>query len=204
MIISRNDIESMQKRYRATFINSISGYKSLNLVGTRSKEGISNLAPFNSIIHIGANPPYIGMIARPQTEEHQTLQNILDTGYYTLNHVKESFLPQAHQSSAKYDKQTSEFEAVGLAEEQSEVSEVPYVKESGLKMMLKLVEVIPIPLNGTSLVIGEIQEIRMGECKIEEDGYVHIEDLGSITSLGLDGYYKVAPITRYPYAKVKE
>ena len=80
MKITRNDIESMQKRFRATFINSISGYKSLNLVGTRSLSGISNLAPFNSIIHIGSNPPYIGLIVRPQTEEHQTLKNIIDTG----------------------------------------------------------------------------------------------------------------------------
>jgi flavin reductase (DIM6/NTAB) family NADH-FMN oxidoreductase RutF len=102
MKITRSNIESMQKRFRATFINSISGYKSLNLVGTRSVKGVSNLAPFNSIIHIGSNPPLIGMIVRPQTEEHQTLQNIKDTFYYTLNHVQESFVEKAHQSSAKY------------------------------------------------------------------------------------------------------
>jgi flavin reductase (DIM6/NTAB) family NADH-FMN oxidoreductase RutF len=203
MKITRKDIESMQNRFRATFINSISGYKSLNLVGTRSANGISNLAPFNSIIHIGSNPPLIGMIVRPQTEEHQTLQNIKDTLYYTLNHVQESFVAQAHQSSAKYDANTSEFTEVGLTELASEVCDAPYVEESELKMCLKLVDIIPIPQNGTSLVIGEIQEILIGECNIEEDGYVHIEDLGSITSLGLDGYYKVSPIKRFPYALVK-
>ena len=204
MKITRNDIESMQKRFRATFINSISGYKSLNLVGTRSLSGISNLAPFNSILHIGSNPPYIGLIVRPQTEEHQTLKNIIDTGYYTLNNVQEEILKQAHQSSAKYDSNTSEFTEVGLAEQASEVSAAPYVEESLLKMTLKLVEIIPIPLNGTSLVIGEIQEIFIGDCMIEEDGYVHVEELGSVASLGLDGYLKVSPITRYPYAKVKD
>jgi flavin reductase (DIM6/NTAB) family NADH-FMN oxidoreductase RutF len=99
---------------------------------------------------------------------------------------------------------TSEFTEVGLSEMASEVCEAPYVEESELKMCLKLVEIIPIPLNGTSLVIGEIQEIFIGECKIEDDGYVHIEDLGSIASLGLDGYYRVSPIKRIPYAHVKE
>lgn len=204
MKITRADIDSMQSRFRATMINSISGYKSIILVGTRSEEGISNLAPFNSVTHIGSNPPLIGMIARPQTEEHQTLKNIKETGYYTLNQVHESILNQAHQCSAKYDANTSEFDAVGFNEQYSESSTVPYVEESLLKMTLKLVDIIPIPLNGTSLVIGEIVEILIGDCKIEEDGYVHVEELGIVASLGLDGYLNVSPITRIPYAKVKE
>lgn len=204
MKITRADIDSMQSRFRATLVNSISGYKSIILVGTKSAAGISNLAPFNSVVHIGSNPPYIGMIARPQTEEHQTLKNIKETGYYTLNQVHENILKQAHQCSAKYDANTSEFTEVGLTEQDSEISSAPYVEESLLKMTLKLVDIIPIPLNGTNLVIGEIVEILIGDCKIEEDGYVHVEELGSIASLGLDGYLKVSPIARYPYAKVNE
>ncbi len=204
MKITRADIESMQKRFRANFINSISGYKSLNLVGTRSVSGISNLAPFNSIIHIGSNPPYIGMIARPQTEEHQTLQNIKDTTYYTLNHVHAGIVEKAHQCSAKYDANTSEFNEVGLTEMSSEISAAPYVEESRLKMHLKLVDIIEIPLNGTSLVIGEILEILIGDCKIEEDGHVHTEELESLASLGLDTYMNVTELARFPYAKIKD
>ncbi len=204
MKISRTEIEQMQKRFRATFINSISGFKSVHLVGTRGKNGISNLAPFNSIIHIGSNPPYIGLIARPQTEEHQTLKNIKEIGYYTLNHVTEQLLEQAHQCSAKYDANTSEFDATGLTELSSEISEAPYVEQSPLKMTLKLVDIMPIPLNGTSLVIGEIMEIIIGDCKIEEDGYIHLDELNPIVSLGLDSYMQVKAIKRIPYAQIKE
>ena len=204
MKITREEINQMQKRFRATFMNTLSGYKSVHLVGTRSASGISNLAPFNSIIHIGSNPPYIGMIARPQTEEHQTLKNIKDTGYYTLNHVSEEMLEQAHQCSAKYDAATSEFEATRLTELSSAISSAPYVEQSPLKMTLKLVEIMPIPLNGTSMVIGEVQEIIIGDCKIQEDGYVHIDELNTVASLGLDSYMQVSPITRIPYAQVKE
>lgn len=204
MKITREEIEHMQKRFRATFMNSISGYKSVHLVGTRGLNGISNLAPFNSIIHIGSNPPYIGMIARPQTEEHQTLKNIKETGYYTLNHVGEHMLEQAHQCSAKYDANTSEFEATGLTEQISEVSDAPYVEQSPLKLTLKLVDIMPIPLNGTSIVIGEVQEIIIGDCKIEEDGYIHLDELNSVASLGLDSYMRVQAIKRIPYALVKE
>ncbi len=204
MKISREEIAQMQKRFRATFMNSVSGYKSVQLVGTRGLNGISNLAPFNSIVHIGSNPPYIGMIARPQTEEHQTLKNIMETGYYTLNHVSESILEQAHQCSAKYDANTSEFEATGLTELNSEISIAPYVEQSPLKLTLKLVEMMPIPLNGTCMVIGEVQEIIIGDCKIQEDGYIHLDELNSVVSLGLDSYMRVQAIKRIPYALVKE
>lgn len=204
MLVSRADIDSMQKRYRANFINSISGFKSLNLVGTRSKDGISNLAPFNSIVHIGSNPPYLGMIARPVTEEHQTVKNIMETNYYTLNHVNEGIYKQAHQTSAKYDAKTSEFEACGLTEMKNEISDVPYVLESNLSMLMKLVEIVPIPLNGTSLIIGEILEIRMTKQAIEDDGYVKLDELGTITCVGVDAYFNVNKLGRIPYATINK
>lgn len=201
MVISRNDLNEMKSRYRATFINSIEGFKSLNLIGTRSKSGISNLAPFNSIVHIGSNPPYIGFIARPETDEHQTLKNIRESLYYSINHVNEEIFRNAHQTSAKYDEFTSEFEACGFGEQESLVCSVPYVRESNVKYMLKLKEIVPIALNGTNLVIGEIQEIILGDCKIEEDGFVHIEELGTITCVGVDAYFKTESIGRIEYAK---
>ncbi len=203
MKITREEINQMQKRFRATFMNTLSGYKSVHLVGTRSAFGISNLAPFNSIIHIGSNPPYLGFIARPQTEEHQTLKNIKETGYYTLNHVSEEMLEQAHQCSAKYDANTSEFDATGLTELSSTISVAPYVEQSALKMTLRLVEIIPIPLNGTSMVIGEVQEVLIGDCKIEEDGYAHLDEFNLVASLGLDSYMRVNSLKRIPYAQIK-
>lgn len=204
MLITKSEIESMPKRYRANFINSISGFKSLNLVGTRSNEGVSNLAPFNSIIHIGSNPPYLGMIARPVTEEHQTVKNIIGTKFYTLNHVNEGIYKQAHQTSAKYDANTSEFEACGLTELDNEISNVPYVLESNLSMLMKLVDILPIPLNGTSLIIGEIMEIRMAKQVVAEDGYVPIDELGTITCVGVNAYFNVNKLGRIPYATINK
>lgn len=201
IVISKTDIDNMNSRFRATFINSIEGFKSLSLVATKSIDGISNVAPFNSIMHIGSNPPLIGMLIRPETDEHQTLKNIRDTKSFTINHINENILQQAHQSSAKYDSYTSEFEACGLTEQHSEISNAPYVKESNLKYSLSLREIIPIAINGMNLVIGEIQEVLIGECNIEDDGYVHIDELGTLTCVGVDSYFNVSNITRLPYAK---
>jgi flavin reductase (DIM6/NTAB) family NADH-FMN oxidoreductase RutF len=194
------DFDEMQKRYRATFFNSLNGFKSLSLVSTKGINGVNNLAPFNSIIHIGANPPYIGMIARPETEEHQTLKNIRETGFFTLNHVNASIMNQAHLCSAKFDAEISEFTKTGLTEYYSEHIEVPYVSESNIKIGLQLETIIPIPLNNTSLVIGKVIEVIINESNIEQDGYVRLDDAGTITCAGLDSYFKVEHLARLPYA----
>ncbi|MBT4839378.1 MAG: flavin oxidoreductase, partial [Flavobacteriaceae bacterium] len=48
-----SDLEELPSRYRANLINSCTGYKSLNLIGTQDSDGNKNLAVFNSIIHLG-------------------------------------------------------------------------------------------------------------------------------------------------------
>lgn len=201
IIYNTKDFDVMQKRFRATFFNSLSGFKSLNLVGTKGVNGVSNVAPFNSIIHIGANPPYIGMIARPETDEHQTLKNIRETKFYTLNHVNASIVKQAHQCSAKFDSQTSEFTATNLNEFYSDSHSAPYVLESNIKLGMQLESIIPIPINNTSLVIGKVVEVILNENYVDVDGYVRLDDAGTITCAGLDSYFNVEHIERIAYAE---
>lgn len=196
------DFEKMPKRYRANFFNSIGGFKSLNLIATKGLNEISNVAPFNSIIHIGANPPYVGFIARPETEEHQTLKNIRETKQYTINNVTKNIYNQAHLASAKFDANTSEFSITGLNEMYTEFVTAPYVAESSIKLGLELESIIPIPLNGTSLVIGKVKEVIIQELFIEDDGHINIDAAGSITCAGLDTYFEVNKIARLPYASI--
>ena len=112
--INSTDIEKFEKQKRVHLINSLGGFKSVALVGTSDKNGNTNLAIFSSFFHIGANPPLIGMIFRPSPPERDTMRNIIDTGFYTVNHINENIYKQAHQTSARYDKELSEFDATGL------------------------------------------------------------------------------------------
>ncbi|MDX5428495.1 MAG: flavin oxidoreductase, partial [Bacteroidota bacterium] len=73
MIIRENDLEVMEKRYRAALINSITGFKPLNLCGTMDEKGNTNVAIFSSVIHLGSDPALIGMINRPNTVPRHTL-----------------------------------------------------------------------------------------------------------------------------------
>ena len=93
----------MEERFRVFFVNALSGFKSANLVGTTSRDGHDNLAMFSSVVHLGANPPLLGMVSRPHSVRRDTLENIRATGYYTINHVHQSFFESAHQAAARYE-----------------------------------------------------------------------------------------------------
>ena len=200
-IISSSSIQSWERFYRANFINSLTGFKSLSLIGTINSEGQTNLGVFSSIVHIGSDPALVGYINRPTKAAPHTLANIQATGVYTINHVHPTFLERAHQSSAKYPEQVSEFEEVGLTPEFLENMKAPFVKESRVKYALSLKEVIPISLNNTFLVIGEIQRVKLEDDIFLEDGFLSLDKAASLCSNGIDGYYSTQLIDRYEYAK---
>jgi len=196
-----NEIMEMEQRFRSTFINSIAGFKCLNLVGTINEKGLTNLAIFNSIFHVGAKPPLLGMVFRPDEVERHTLENILRQKCYTFNHVHPGILRAAHQTSARYNKDISEFEACGLTPFFSKNISAPYVQESSIKIGLELKEQLNIYTNNTTIIIGQIVEINMPDGIISKDGFVNLEEVETNTVCGLDAYYKTIKIERLSYAK---
>ncbi|MBN1302619.1 MAG: flavin reductase [Melioribacteraceae bacterium] len=201
MKITKENIYEFDKIYRANLINSLAGFKSANLIGTISTGGKTNLAVFNSVIHVGANPPLIGFLMRPVTVERHTYMNIKETGYFTINHINLKIYKSSHQTSARYDRDISEFDQCGLTEEFIKSVKAPYVKESNIKIGLKFVEEVEIKSNGTILIVGEIIELIVPDGIIGSDGYADIENAGSIAISGLDGYHQTKKITRLTYAK---
>jgi flavin reductase (DIM6/NTAB) family NADH-FMN oxidoreductase RutF len=199
--INSESIEKMESRYQANLFNTISGFKSANLIGTADNNGKTNLAIFNSVIHIGAKPPYLGFILRPTTVERHTYENIKETNYYTLNHVHESFIAQAHQTSAKYDREVSEFKACGFEEEYLDNFHPPYVKASKIKLGLQFEEEHLIKANDTILVIGKILHAYLDEKLISKDGSVDISEAGTVTISGLYEYLKTTKLKKFKYAK---
>ncbi len=201
MKITNEDILKFEKFYRVNFINSLAGFKSANLIGTISKDEKTNLAIFSSIIHVGANPPAIGFLMRPISVERHTYVNIKETKYFTINHINSDILKKAHQTSARYPKDVSEFDACGFTPEYSDSIKAPYVKESLIKIGCRYVEEHEIKFNGTIFIVGEILEVILPDSIIGEDGFVDIEKVNTITISGLDTYHETKRIARLSYAK---
>lgn len=199
--INSHVIENMESRYRANFFNTISGFKSANLIGTVDKHGNSNLAIFNSVMHIGANPPFLGFILRPTTVERHTYENIKNTSYYTVNHIHESFIEKAHQTSAKYDRNISEFESCGFTEEYLNSFKAPFVKESTIKLGLQFEEEHLVNANDTILVIGKVLHAHLDEKLIDHDGSVDLIKAGTVAISGLYQYLTASRLEKFGYAK---
>ncbi len=191
----------MQSRYRARLINSLSGFKSTNLIGSIDRHGQTNLAIFSSVVHLGANPALVGFVMRPDIVERHTFDNIQQTKQFTINQVNRDFFKAAHQTSAKYSKQQCEFQQTGLTKLFFENIKAPFVKESRLKYAVELCEILPIVSNGTQLVVGEITDLLCDASAICEDGYIDIESLGTVTNSGLDSYHLTKRISRLSYAE---
>jgi flavin reductase (DIM6/NTAB) family NADH-FMN oxidoreductase RutF len=193
----------MEQRQRAHLINSLGGFKSVCLIGTTDNQRRTNLAIFSSIFHIGANPPLIAFIVRPDSVDRHTLSNILETGVYTINHLNESIYEQAHQTSARYPKEISEFDATGLTPEFKNAFQAPYILESKVQMGVRFRERIDLTINGTVMIIGEITDLYFPPECLAPDGFLDLEKAGTLTCSGLDSYHSTRFLARLPYAKVK-
>ncbi|WP_353084450.1 flavin reductase [Flavobacterium sp.] len=191
----------IEKHERAHLINSLGGFKSLTLVGTSDSKGNTNLAVFSSVFHVGANPPLIGLIFRPSPPERNSYSNIIETGFYTINHVNETIYKQAHQTSARYDKEISEFEITGLTPEYKDAFFAPYVSESNIQLGIEFKEKIDLTINNTILIIGEITQIYIPETCLSADGFIDLEKANTVTCSGLDSYHKTVQLDRLSYAK---
>lgn len=201
MVINKKEIENLEQRYRTAFINSLAGFRQALLVGTKSATGNTNLAIFNSLIHLGANPALFGVISRPDSVPRDTLQNILDTKEYTLNLIKAEQYKKAHQTSARYGKGVSEFEKVGFLPLYNSGCSAPFVENAVVKIAMKFEESIPIRLNGTVLIIGSIMQVDISEQIVGKDGFVNLSGSEVLISQGLDAYFVAKEIGRLPYAK---
>lgn len=195
---NRENISDMPQRYRVNFINSLSGFKSANLIGTCSASQQSNLAIISSAFHIGADPALIAFINRPHSVDRHTLDNILSTHHYTLNHVNEKIIDQAHQTSARYSKEESEFTETGLTEGWNDHFSAPYVQESLINIGIEYREHHTL-LNNTVMVIGEVIWANIPDDKLGTDGLINIDN--SIAVSGLDSYHSTQKIKRLSYAK---
>jgi flavin reductase (DIM6/NTAB) family NADH-FMN oxidoreductase RutF len=197
------DIEVMGKLARVQFSNTLPGPKPISLIGTLSRDGQTNLAPFSTVTHLGSNPALIGLVSRPDMVDRHTLSNILETRCYTINHVHSGILDQAHHCSARYPRETSEFTATGLTPHFEPGIAAPFVAESRFRFALDLVETIPITANDTILIVGKVRLVQLPEEHLAADGSVDLTAIGSLASTALDTYFELSQPTRLPYAKAK-
>lgn len=201
MNLNKSEIENLEKKYRLNLINSISGIKPANLIGTKSKDGQENLAIFSSVVHLGSNPAQLGFVLRPQEErETDTFRNIKETEVYTINHVPENLIKNAHYTSAKLPTEVSEFERMAIEKEYFDDFSAPFVKESPVKIGMKLDDIIELP-NNCKFIIGTVLKLNLADETVSDLGQIDLEVCNSTGISGLNTYYSLEKLDTFPYVR---
>ena len=205
MLLDSEDIKKLEKTKRLKLINSITGVKPANLIGTKNKGGISNLAIFSSVVHLGSKPPLLAFVTRTSKDVNRnTLNNILETKYYTINQIQKEFVKNAHYTSAKFNENISEFEMCKIEEENIDDFFAPFVKKSNLKIGMELKEMIPIKSNDSTLVVGQVMKIIIDKSFLKNDFMFDLEKSESIAIGGLNEYFTIKNLDHFPYVRLKD
>lgn len=203
-LIHLSETRDWDRFFRSHFFNSLGGFKSANLIGTNHSRSGVNLALFFSVIHVGAKPPLLGLLFRPPSEDHQSYVNIKENGFFSVNAVHQDIVAQAHQCSATYPADSSEFEATGLEEEWLEDYPVPLVKESKIKCVAQWKEEHMVAANGTIFMVGEIQAALVEEEYLPPTGFIDHASAKTVAINSLEHYYKTEHLAHFPYARPKK
>lgn len=204
MKYTKKEIEELDRVTKLKIINSVTGIKPANLIGTINNNAQTNVAIFSSVVHLGSAPPLLGFITRPQTEEvGHTYFNIIENKVYTINHIHKDFIKNAHYTSAKFSANISEFKRCNLTEEYLEDFKAPFVKESNFKIGMRFVEAIDIKQNGTKLIIGEIEHLIFPDNAFV-GGDIDLEATSGIGISGLNSYYSLKKIAKHPYVRIED
>jgi flavin reductase (DIM6/NTAB) family NADH-FMN oxidoreductase RutF len=199
--VYQSTIYSWDKYYRTNFVNSLNGFKSANLLGSISPTGKSNLSIVSSLVHLGSDPALLGFVCRPTTVPRHTYENLKETGWFTANHVAEDIIRQAHQTSANYPADVSEFAACGLTEVYVQDIPAPFVQEALLRIGLKYEEEYTLKANNTILVVASVQYVCLPGHALESDGLINLEKTKTVAISGLDSYHSTSRLDRFSYAK---
>lgn len=162
--------------------------------GTRSREGINNLAPFSFYNCFSSNPPIVGFSTLPRADgrKKDTLQNVQDSKCFTLNCASFNLARQMSRSSALLEPAEDEFVYAGLAAAQAVHINAPYVADALLVFECTLHDIISFGTQpgAGNLILGEIRHIHLDE-SVYHNGHIDISKLDPVGRLAGNWYATV-------------
>tara|TARA_Y100000996_G_scaffold306629_1_gene243492 strand:+ start:257 stop:871 length:615 start_codon:yes stop_codon:yes gene_type:complete len=197
----KHNFDEFDKIWNINFMNSITGFKPANLIGTTSNDNIDNLGIFSSVLHLGSNPAILGFTLRPQDiKKTDTYKNITENSIYTINSIGKNFLNKSHLTSKKYSRKTSEFEELNIDKYKIKNFNAPFVKDSQIKIGLKKIEE-HLLYNKCILMVGKIEHIIIDKSIIKKDGNIDFDKSNILCLSGLDSYYQPKLFKKLSYVK---
>jgi len=135
-------------------------------IGTRSTDGVNNLAPYSFFNGVAASPPTVMFAPTGQPRARKdTLSNVRETGVFTVNIVNFDLGPAMNDTAATHPADVDEFEAAGLVVREAEAIDAPCVAEAPATFECKVMQIVEIgdgPM-ASSVVFGEVLAFNVAD-----------------------------------------
>ena len=163
------------QRFLTAEIDAIDAYKLLTglvvprpigWIGTRSAEGVNNLAPYSFFNGVAASPPTVMFAPTGQPHARKdTLANVRSTGVFTVNIVDFSLAAAMNITAGSYPEDVDEFEVAGLTVRDAGSVDAPIVAEAPASFECRVAQIVEIgsaPM-GSQVVFGEVVVFNVDE-----------------------------------------
>ncbi|MCF8824958.1 flavin reductase family protein [Xanthomonas campestris] len=153
--------------------NAIVGPRPIGWIGSRSVEGIVNLAPYSFFNAFNYTPPIVGFSSIGWKD---SVRNIESTGVFTWNLATRPLAEAMNASAALVPQEVDEFELAGLQAAPSRLIDVPRVAASPVSFECRLSQLIPLqaadgqPIQ-TWLVLGEVVGVHLAHAALSDGIY---------------------------------
>ena len=195
MVINPPDLGKLEAYKLAT---SLIVPRPIAWVGTRSRDGIDNLAPFSYFMGVSTQPPSIAIsVARGRKGQlKDTAANVLETSEFTVSVVSSGLVRPMVQTSLPYESDVSEFTAESIALTESETIHAPRPTDALASMECRLVHAHD--MGTTHLLVGEVTRYHLNDSVVhlDEKGHrvVDLSVLDPVARLGSFDYCRVTDV----------
>lgn len=169
-------------------------------IGTRSPDGVNNLAPFSFFNVVSANPPTVLYSVNRGIRFKDSLANVLRSGEFTANIVTEDLAEAMNLTAGDYEPDVDEFEIAGLRAETGTMVAAPLVAEARARLECRVSRTVDIgsgesPSN--TVVFGEVLSIHVAKdlldgTRVRPD---KLRAIGRMAGAGycrtVDGYFEM-------------
>ena len=153
---------ALADRYRL-LVNTVTP-RPIAWVVSRSENGVLNAAPYSFFNVLGSEPPIcvLGIGQRAEGDPKDTARNIMATGEFTINLVREADTRTMVDTAAEAPREVSEIEALGIATRPASTVATPLIASAPAALECRLWKEVDTGGNFT-IILGEILALHIGD-----------------------------------------
>jgi flavin reductase (DIM6/NTAB) family NADH-FMN oxidoreductase RutF len=175
--------------------NSIVGPRPIGWIGSRSLEGLNNLAPYSFFNAFNYTPPIIGFSTLGVKD---SLRNIRETGEFSWNLVTQDLAEAMNATCASVGSEVDEFALANLQVSTGVVTKAPMVSASPVRFECRMTQEVQLhSVTGHSIdtwmLFGEVVGVHINDELLERGLYQTAKAGPVLRGGGPADYFSIGP-----------